>query len=65
MPNPRILGVTFDPLFTFTPYITDTAARASGRLQVMKAITGTAWGQDKQTVLLKFKAILKPILSFS
>ena len=63
--HPKILGVTFDPLFTFTPHISDIAARASGRLQVLKALTGTSWGQDKETILLTYKAILKPILSYA
>ena len=55
----------FNPLFTFTPHISDIATRASGRLQVLKALTGTSWGQDKETILLTFEAILKPIVSYA
>ena len=63
--NPKILGVVFDPLFTFSPHISSVAAKASGRLQVMKAITGTSWGQDKETLLLTYNSIIKPILSYA
>ena len=63
--KPKILGVTFDPLFTFTPHVADIAARASRRLQVLKALTGTTWGQDKETILLTYKAIIKPIISYA
>ena len=63
--KPKILGVTFDPMFTFTPHITDIAARASSRLQVLKALAGTSWGQDKETILLTYKAIIKPILTYA
>ena len=63
--RPKILGVTFDPLFTFTPHVTEIAGRASSRLQVLKALTGTSWGQDKETILLTFKAIIKPVLSYA
>ena len=63
--RPKILGVTFDPLFTFTPHVTEIAGRASSRFQVLKALTGTSWGQDKETILLTFKAIIKPVLSYA
>ena len=63
--KPKILGVTFDPIFTFTPHVSEIAARAPSRLQVLEAFTRTAWGQDKETVLLTFKAIIKPILSYA
>ena len=63
--KPKILGVTFDPMLTFTPHTSDIAARASSRLQVLKALAGTSWGQDKETILLTFKAIIKPVLSYA
>ena len=63
--SPKILGVTFDPMLTFTPHVSDIAARASGRLQVLKALAGTSWGQDKETILLTFNAIIKPVLSYA
>ena len=63
--RPKILGVTFDPLFTFTPHVTEIAGWASNYLQILKALTGTSWGQDKETILLTFKAIIKPLLSYA
>ena len=63
--NPKILRVTFDPLFTFTLHRSDIAARVSSRLQVLKAIVSTSWGQDKETILLTFKAIIRPILKYA
>ena len=60
-----ILGVTYDTMFTFTPHITDIAARASSRLQVLKALAGTSWGQDKETIMLTFQSLIKPILSYA
>ena len=63
--NPRILGVVFDPLFTFSPHVSSIVAKATARLQIMKVITGTSWGQDKETLLLTFSSLIKPILSYA
>ena len=63
--NPKILGVIFDPLFTFSPHISSVSARATSRLQIMKAIAGTSWGQDKETLLLTYNSIIKPILTYA
>ena len=35
---PKILGVTLDPLLTFSPHVAATASKASSRLQIMKAL---------------------------
>ena len=63
--TPKILGVTLDPLFTFAPHVASTAARASSRLQIMKAVTGSGWGQDKETLLLTYGALIKPIITYA
>ena len=53
--NPKILGVIFDPLFTFSPHTRHVAKKASDRLRVLKALSGTLWGQDKETMLMTYK----------
>jgi len=63
--NPKILGVVFDPMFTFSPHISSICAKAASRLQVMKALAGTSWGQDKETLLLTYNSIIKPILTYA
>ena len=63
--TPKILGVTFDPMNTFSPHISSIAARASSRLQILKALAGTSWGQDKETIMLTFNSIIKPIITYA
>jgi len=41
---PKLLGVTFDPYLTFTPHVQTIVERASGRLKILKALSGTTWG---------------------
>ena len=56
--NPKLLGVTLDPLFTFSPHVCAVAKKARERIKVLKALSGTSWGQDKETMLITYKAIL-------
>ena len=56
--NPKVLGVTLDPLFTFSPHVRVVAKKARERLRILKALAGTTWGQDKETLLISYKALI-------
>ena len=49
--NPKILGVTFDPHFHFHKHVEALADKAKQRLSILKAFTGTNWGQKKETII--------------
>ena len=63
--NPRILGVTFDPHFTFTPHIKSIVSRAAPRLNILKALAGTKWGQQKETIIITFKSLIRSIFTYA
>ena len=63
--TPKILGVTLNPLFTFTAHVKATAAKASSRLQILKALAGTNWEQDKETLLMTYGALIKTIIIYA
>ncbi len=63
--TPKILGVTFDPLLTFTPHSQNTIKKASRRTLVLKALTGTNWGQDKETILFAYKMFCRPVFDYA
>ena len=54
---PRILGVYLDPSLSFNKHIQYVAERVSGRNNILKALAGTSWGQQKETLLMTYKAI--------
>ena len=56
--HPRILGVTFDPHLTFTQHVQTTREQASERLKILKALAGTSWGQQKETITMTYKALV-------
>jgi hypothetical protein len=63
--TPKILGVTFDPHFTFSPHIAAICQRARPRLNILKSLAGTSWGQQKETLLVTFKALIKSLITYA
>ena len=50
--NPKLLGVYLDTLFSFNAHCVQVANRVGKRNNVLKALSGTNWGQQKETLLL-------------
>ena len=63
--SPKLLGVTFDTHFTFSPHIRGVAERARSRFGILKALAGVSWGQSKEVLLLTYQMLIKPILSYA
>ena len=57
--HPKILGVTFDPSLTWNNYCKTSATKASKRTNALKALAGTSWGQEKETLLVSFKGFVR------
>jgi hypothetical protein len=60
--KPKNLGCNLDPQFIFSNHTSIQAPRASGRL--MKAVSGSFWGQDKETLLTTYKGLVRPLLEY-
>ncbi|KAF2360279.1 Reverse transcriptase domain [Trinorchestia longiramus] len=63
--SPKILGITFDPHFTFTLHINSICERAQHRLNILKALAGSSWGQQKETITLTYKALINSIVTYA
>ena len=64
-PHPKILGVTFDPHFHFHKHVETLVAKAKLKLNLLKALTGTTWGQQKETLVATYKALIDSIFSYA
>ena len=62
---PRILGVYLDPSLSFNKYSQYVAERVSGRNNILKALAGTSWGQQKETLLMTYKAVGRSIINYA
>ena len=62
---PRILGVYLDPSLSFNKHSQYVAERVSGRNNILKALAGTSWGQQKETLLMTYKAVGRSIINYT
>ena len=63
--SPKILGVTFDPLLFFHKHAEDLVEGAKRKFPILKALTGTDWGQHKETLIATYKAIIDSTFSYA
>ena len=63
--NPKILGVTLDPLFTFSPHVQEIVKASNQRHKVLQALAGTSWGQDAETIILTYKALVRSKIDYA
>ena len=61
----KILGLTFDPKLTYNSHIRKTSDKARNTLKLLKALTSTKWGKQKETIVATYKAITRPILEYA
>ena len=62
---PKILGVTFDPHFFFHKHVEALEKKAKQKLSLLKALTGTTWGQQKETLVATYKALIDSLFSYA
>ena len=55
--SPKILGVYLDTFLSFNNHCVQVANRVSKRNNVLKALTCTNWGQQKETLIITYKTL--------
>jgi hypothetical protein len=58
------LGVNLDPKVNFGDQNTAQCIMSNSRIPVMKALAGTDWGHDMETLLLTYKMLVRPTFTF-
>ena len=62
--HPKILGLTFDPKLNFGEHINKTKEKSSKTINIIKALTSTKWGKQKETLVTTYKTITRPIIEY-
>ena len=62
--HPKFLGVTFDSTLSFKFHSDNMKDKINSRNNILKALSGTTWGKDKETLLETYKATSKSIMSY-
>ena len=63
--RPKILGVHLDTTLSFHVHCEQAATRVSKRNNILKTLAGTTWGQQKETILLTYKALGRSIANYA
>ena len=63
--HPKVLGLTLDPKLTYNTHIHNISVQAHKPLQIIKALTATGWGKQKETLMATYKAVMRPALEYA
>ena len=61
----KILGVTYNTSMSFAPHINNITTKTSTRLNALRALSGTQFGKDKETLTLVYKQYIRTVLSYA
>ena len=62
---PKILGVHLDTSLSFNKHSSHVTERVSRRNNILKALASTSWGQQKETLLMTYKAVGRLIINYA
>ena len=63
--HPKVLGLTLDPKLTCSTHIYNFSVHAHTPLQIIKALTATGWGKQKEALMATYKAVMRPALEYA
>ena len=64
-PTPKLLGVTFDTMYTFSHHVKNITNSAKTKINLMKSLAGSTWGQDVETLALTYKSTCRSVLEYA
>ena len=63
--SPKILGMIMDPSLSFHKHCNYVLDRIDKKNNMLKALAGSSWGQEKETLLLTYNALGKSIARYA
>ena len=63
--SPKILGVILDPSISFHKHCNYVSDRIDKRNNMLKALAGSSWGQDNETLLMTYNSLGKSIANYA
>ena len=61
----KILGVTYNTSMSFSPHVSDITAKCRSRLNALRSLTGTTFGQQKETLCAVYKQYIRSIIDYA
>jgi len=63
--KPKFLGVHYDQFFTFSHHAKEIKTKVHSKNNVLKALAGTSWGCEKETMTTTYKAIGQSLINYA
>ena len=63
--HPKVLGLTLDPNLAYSTHIHNISVQAHKPLQMIKALTSTGCGKQKETLMATYKSVMRPALEYA
>ena len=63
--SPKILGVILDPSISFHKHCSYVSDSIDKRNNMLKALAGSSWGQDKETLLMTYNTLGKSFANYA
>ena len=63
--TPCVLGLTFDAHFKFNAHVKSLVTRALPLINILKALTGTNWGQQNKQYIIPISILSGPLFMFA
>jgi ribonuclease HI len=60
----KFLGITLDSKFTFVPHIRELKKKCLKALNILKVLSNTDWGADRDTLLLLYRSLIRSKLDY-
>ena len=60
----KFLGVVFDRRLTWREHIEYVRAKCQKRLNLLRSLSGTTWGADRQSMLTVYRALIRSIVDY-
>ena len=62
--HPICMGLTLDPKLTYSTHVHNISVQVHKPLQMIKVVTATGWGKQKETPMATYKAVMRPVLEY-
>ena len=62
--HPKLLGVTYDPTLCFNSHALAMARKASSRVNILRAVSASSFGNDTECLTATFKGIVQPFFDY-
>jgi hypothetical protein len=52
-------------MFSFVHHVKESVKKGKSKVNILKALAGTSWGQDKETITITYKSVVRSTLEYA